>query len=174
MGAGFAVWASVEGAQDTLLPAESREEIKQEGWGLPALLCGIFQMPRALGSSPGSVNTLGHSSCPHSWHCIKPQRFQEHRPHFREARDKVISPRTHKGGPLLSLPPGAQRHPCQNSRQKVTQQRRKRAGKASLWALSRSLDSQGSSLHVITGSRSSGAVALGSCMKPLGCSAGHR
>lgn len=55
-------------------------------------------LPQALGTR------LAFPSGPCGWHWVKAQRFQEPKPHFGEARDKVISPRTHRGR-VPAVPP---------------------------------------------------------------------
>lgn len=104
---------------------EAQEKLLQHAEGCPAHLrpCCTRRAPAPL---QALQILLAIPACPHSWHCVKPQRFQEPGPCFREARDKVISPRTHRGWvPCCPSLPEARRGPCQNSKQMVTQQRKR-------------------------------------------------
>lgn len=104
---------------------EAQEKLLQRAEGCPAHLrpCCTRRAPAPL---QALQILLAIPACPHSWHCVKPQRFQEPGPCFREARDKVISPRTHRGWvPCCPSLPETRRGPCQNSKQTVTQQRKR-------------------------------------------------
>lgn len=126
------------GARRPAMHGEARETVFLEnGEGLrmtkPALSPasgdrgGADTAPVQAGQTLWAIRSL-----PHGWHRVKPQRFQEPRPCFRESTDKVISPRTGRGWlPGCPSLPEALRSPCQNSKQNMTQQRPSRVRKNS-------------------------------------------
>lgn len=134
---------------------------------------------RAQGRSGHSSSRLGKHipSLPHTWHRVKPQRFQEPRPGFGEAADKVISPRTHRGWlPCCPSLPEALRGPCQHSKQKVTQQRPSRVRKNSSGPGPRGPEPRGAGVGSLAshGRRSLREVDPAHPLRPLGRSAGLR